>query len=625
MSRLAGMALKAVLTATFLIYIILNSYSHAHIYRFADGGGGRFPTSDSYAWVMGSNQAVTERKSGAVYAMYWVSRRPLNVSFNIPVFRLSSSLPTSDPIATALLIKRILAIASIGLLTLNLSKIINPLSNFLLATSLASILFYDPKSTSLLNSYFAVGFSSLTTLNAFIFVVTAAAVLIPALTDYQADKQSKNNLLARLIPGLIILSLATLMRPGTLLLNPMMYIFIMYLILERISNTPNKREKNNGNNVKRVMLTAMFIAFICFGSAFTLQFLSLQGIKHFGVSANYPTAKCGAISGNSGYVAYGISLNKDWTAGSEYVAQLLSTPQGLDKYIFSDEKGKPVTTCESKINSEMYRQALINFLKQPINPLKVIANNSKQLFKQAFNLDPSHGLFSTKANERFRLLSYVGTLSIFLLPSARKVARNNFLPNGPLFVVFSFALIGYVSMTLFQLLFLQEAFIRPSIPYAVFPLLLLSLLVEIYIICLKKYSPAKLLLEGVNESQSKNILKTNTRAWSLSVTFSLMLTFIVVLGVAATYLPFSIYSKSELSQYIIAEQIIPEKTEIKTAMLDFINSFPDNIVVNNKQEDIDSPRCVMSKKPRIITGTFQEYGDRQYAEFQLSNMPCETE
>ena len=73
-----------------VVFMVVGSARYRFSPSFHDLGGGRLPMSDGAAWFVGSAQATEGGRMG------WVARRPLNVSFNAPLIRLSARV-AADP------------------------------------------------------------------------------------------------------------------------------------------------------------------------------------------------------------------------------------------------------------------------------------------------------------------------------------------------------------------------------------------------------------------------------------------------------------------------------------------------------------------------------------------------
>lgn len=186
--------ITTLMSIAFGFYLLINSIQHDQITLLEDGLGGRLPTSDSADWVIGSNQAFSKYEPNTADLTIFVSRRPINVGFNALIYKAASLDSSSDALYKSLAIKRFLAITAIVLLGINLRALISPISNFLISIGLAAVLFHDPSSTSELNGYSAVGYSHLTSLNAFIFVALSSALTIPVLVDYQKKELTYGSL-----------------------------------------------------------------------------------------------------------------------------------------------------------------------------------------------------------------------------------------------------------------------------------------------------------------------------------------------------------------------------------------------------------------------------------------------
>jgi hypothetical protein len=411
-----------------LVFMVVGSARYRFSSSFHDLGGGRLPMSDGAAWFVGSAQATEGGRLG------WVARRPLNVSFNAPLIRLSARV-AADPLLMTLQLKRALAFAAIAALVVALEGCCSQLARLGIGLSLLASLFSSKASSLSFLIGSGVGYTHGTELNAFVFVVSAVACLV-AWTRTRRLEQQKRSLLF-LGSGLFLLSVGCNIRPGTLLLLPLL-IGLAAMAETRTLGQAFWPPTLMALKGLRPFLLAVGLGI---GSCLLLQQLAFAQV----------TDECGAIGGNQGLTLYGLSRGLDWNAGVAY--QKIHAPG-----------------CEKTANILLKKEALRTFVRDPLPALGVVMDN----------FDNNNRIASTAIFRSGRRSWPVFLLAVMAMTNL--LWRHRFPENGGLIgtgnLVFLIGFLGWLSMELFMLFLFRDSYLRPLAPYAVFPILVVWWLID---------------------------------------------------------------------------------------------------------------------------------------------------
>jgi hypothetical protein len=384
--------------------------------------------SDGAAWFVGSAQATEGGRMG------WVARRPLNVAFNAPLIRLSARV-AADPLLMTLQLKRALAFAAIAALVVALEGCCSQLARLGIGLSLLASLFSSKASSLSFLIGSGVGYTHGTELNAFVFVVSGVACLV-AWTRTRRLEEQKRSLLF-LGSGLFLLSVGCNIRPGTLLLLPLL---VGLAVLAETRTLGHNYWPPTLMTLKglRPFLLAVGLGI---GSCLLLQQLAFAQV----------TDECGAIGGNQGLTLYGLSRGLDWNAGVAY--QKIHAPG-----------------CEKTANILLKKEALKNFVRDPLPALGVVMNN----------LDRNNHIAFTAVARPGRRSWPVFLLAVMAMTFL--LQRHRFPENGGLIgtgnLVFLVGFLGWLSMEMFMVFLFRDAYLRPLTPYAVFPILVVWWLID---------------------------------------------------------------------------------------------------------------------------------------------------
>lgn len=426
---LAARALPIVYGILLVLFTIVGLQRSDHAHSLHDFDGGRLPIADSGHWVSGSIGATEGVKQP------WTARRPLNVSFNAPFYRAAERLG-ADPLRSALLLKRSLALACIIALLLTLRAVFSAAVLFCLGLLLLSVLFDGTMSrfSALLGN--AVGYTHGTELNGYIIVLAALSCLVAARLARGRSGRPRSLQVLAYAPGLLLLSLATLLRPGTLLLLPLVG---LALLMGESSRTPRTLP------VRQRRIEAPLLLLVLLGSIGAARLVELSAFRAI-------SDPCGALGGNQGYTIYGISQGGRWELGRD-LGRALMQREGIPR-------------CERILNpilSDLGKRAI---LANPRPFLRIVHSNIRWRL-QAFT-----------SNRRQLLFSLLVGL-VLLLPRSRARVLAAMRADPTLTTLLLVALAGCLAMELFEVLFLNEAWIRPQIAYVVFAALLIAVLLEL--------------------------------------------------------------------------------------------------------------------------------------------------
>ena len=413
-----------------VVFMVVGSASSRFSPSFHDLGGGRLPMSDGAAWFVGSAQATEGSR------LEWVARRPLNVSFNAPLIRLSARV-AADPLLMTLQLKRALAFAAIAAMVVALEGCCSQLARLGIGLSLLASLFSSKASSLSFLIGSGVGYTHGTELNAFVFVVSGVACLV-AWTRTRRLEEQKRSLLF-LGSGLFLLSVGCNIRPGTLLLLPLLVGLAVLAETRTLGQTywPPTLMALKG---LRPFLLAVGLGI---GSCLLLQQLAFAQV----------TDECGAIGGNQGLTLYGLSRGLDWNAGVAY--QKIHAPG-----------------CEKTANILLKREALKNFVRDPLPALGVVKNNLDRNNHISFIASARPGRRSWPVF----LLAVMAMITLLQRHRFPETESGGLLGAGIL--VFLIGFLGWLSMELFMVFLFRDAYLRPLTPYAVFPILVVWWLID---------------------------------------------------------------------------------------------------------------------------------------------------
>jgi hypothetical protein len=409
-----------------VVFMVVGSARYRFSPSFHDLGGGRLPMSDGAAWFVGSAQATEGGR------MVWVARRPLNVSFNAPLIRLSARV-AADPLPMTLQLKRALAFAAIAALVVALEGCCSRLARLGIGLSLLASLFSSKASSLSFLIGSGVGYTHGTELNAFVFVVSGVACLVAWARIRRLEEQKRSLLF--LGSGLFLLSVGCNIRPGTLLLLPLLIGLAVLAETRTLGQTywPPTLMTLKG---LRPFLLAVGLGI---GSCLLLQQLALAQVAD----------ECGAIGGNQGLTLYGLSRGLDWKAGLAY--QKILAPG-----------------CEKTANILLKKEALKSFVRDPLPAFGVVMNN---LYRN------NHITAIARPGRRSWPVFLLAVMAMtFLLQRHRLPENGGLLGTGNL--VFLIGFLGWLSMELFMVFLFRDAYLRPLTPYAVFPILVVWWLID---------------------------------------------------------------------------------------------------------------------------------------------------
>jgi hypothetical protein len=384
---------------------------------FHDFLGGRFPVADGYDWLKDALNAA----SG--YPVDYGAKRPLNIPFNVFFLWLGDRY-SADPILGTLFIKRLVALGSIFFLVaavrLRLSLVSSWLVGFLLISALTSV------RVPLLPEFlgYSVGYTSGTELNAFILATVAVSILIVA--AFFQDKNKKKAFLANYSIGIFLLSMATLMRPGTLLLMP--FVVAIFSFEPWLNDEQKPTEVRGFQSIAICLLVGL------------LSILLAKGCEAI-IFHILPT-KCGSIGANQAYSLLGMSMGGNYRDGAQ-VVESMNLPK-----------------CERMAIPLIKQLAWERVRENPMPILSLVWNNFIQIFRE-----PSFAI------------------TLVLLPLIALRAKSKMMP-GRLFLTDRLRTLAWLSMagvyamTFFAILFLREAGWRPGTPYVVFPILVYGIFID---------------------------------------------------------------------------------------------------------------------------------------------------
>lgn len=396
---------------------------------FHDFLGGRFPVADGYDWLKASLDAA----SG--YLTDYGVRRPWNLPFNVSSLWLGQRIGP-DPLVSALTIKRLLAWASIA----SVLTALRPRLSLVTTAALGALLFSTlPRwGESPLHEFVGqgLGYTNGSELNAFIFVNVALAWCVLAVDALEAGSVRGHAL--RSVAGFLFLCLALQERPGTLGLLPSLAIVMAVAAARRGS-----AEKPSPRRWRRAVAIAILAV---------LSWMLVSG-GQLALERSLAKTTCGSIGANSGSSLLGMASGQTWREGMKETERL-----GLTAC------GKALSRQQRDIAIERIRTNPLPFLQLVgRNGIKLLSVPSMELVLVALG---GLGFLSARISAR-RSASR-------LRRQSAAVAQDS-SANDP---VTGLAICGSLSIIAFQILFFGEAGLRPSVPYGVFPFLLLVLTAE---------------------------------------------------------------------------------------------------------------------------------------------------
>lgn len=460
-----------ILTVFLVVNLSISQFSDS----LHDLYGGRLPFSDSAGWVKGAIGASQGLKQS------WVSRRPLNVLFNVPIYH-TASLLKGDPLVNALRIKRILAAFSIALLVFSLSAIVGLVPRFMAALLLLSVLFSGTGSRLSMIFGNAVGYTHGTELNGFIFITAGVACLIPFVARIYSSRSIRGRDLLLACSGLLLACLATLMRPGPVLLVPL----IVAIIIPGLFGVGSGSKINFSIHKLIAGIAAVFLVLV---AAAGMQQIAFSLISD----------ECGAIGGNQGYTVYGLSQGGNWTLGRDYILN------------------KGLSRCERVINPMLIKKGREEMIANPAPFVRRILMNAKERLrfwlKNKYQVALACTLLAPIAFPAFRIRIFE------VLRSQRRLLG-----------VLALSLAGCLASDIFIFVFLGEAGVRPIIPYAVFPVLFFTGLSDLYIKALPLLGRFPFSFQDASSLVQSKRLGSGRCEYLLILPFTLFL--VVVSGVA---------------------------------------------------------------------------------------------
>ncbi|MEI6111436.1 MAG: hypothetical protein WCP63_07155 [Cyanobium sp. ELA712] len=332
-------------------------------------------------------------------------------------------------------LKRALAFAAIAALVVALEGCCSQLARLGIGLSLLSSLFSSKASSLSFLIGSGVGYTHGTELNAFVFVVSAVACLVAWARTRRLEEQQRSLLF--LGSGLFLLSVGCNIRPGTLLLLPLL-VGLAVLAETRTLGQACWPPTLMALKGLRPFLLAVGLGI---GSCLLLQQLAFAQV----------TDECGAIGGNQGFTLYGLSRGLDWNAGLAY--QKIRAPG-----------------CEKTANKLLKKEALRTFVRDPLPALGVVMDN----------FDKNNNIASAPIFRPGRRSWPVFLLAV--LAMTYLLRRHRFPENGGLIstgnLVFLIGFLGWLSMELFMLFLFRDSYLRPLTPYAVFPILVVWWLID---------------------------------------------------------------------------------------------------------------------------------------------------
>ena len=224
------------------------------------------------------------------------------------------------------------------------------------------------------------------------------------------------------------------MRPGALFLVPLIAFALGLGLLKR-----NIHIQSSRTILAKKIVALMVILALSSGIAGGLQKIAFTHI----------TNECGAIGGNQGDSIYGLSHGANWELARDHLRS-----KGIDR-------------CESKTNPMLMTAGWQKLLSDPAPFFGKVIANAK-----------SRALFIIRNKRQLALALLL--LAPLISPRFRLRAIGIAFEERGLLSLLALSLAGCLACEIFVLLLLGEGGLRPIAPYAVFPILLFAVLLEIY-------------------------------------------------------------------------------------------------------------------------------------------------
>jgi hypothetical protein len=383
---------------------------------FHDFLGGRFPVADGFDWLKASLDAA----SG--YRTDYGVRRPWNLPFNVTSIWLGHRFGP-DPLVNELAIKRLLALASIAAVLAAVRPRLTLIATAGLGALLVSTLPRFGPFPFLEFSGQGLGYTHGSELNAFIFVNVALAWLILGIDSLEGGRFREHAI--RSAAGFLLLTLSLQVRPGTLGLLPSL-VMLLAIAAGRLGSQ-GKRPSWAWRRVLPIVLLAL------------LGWLLISG-GQLAMERKLAKTACGSIGANSGSSIMGMATGQTWR---EALKETNET--GLPGC------GRDLSRIQRAIGIERIRSNPFPFL----------------------NLMKGNMLMLLSLPSVLLTLLCTGALMVVLAMKQRALRPGEYLtiPGGLLII--GLAICGSLSIFAFQILFLREAGLRPSVSYSIFPFLLL--------------------------------------------------------------------------------------------------------------------------------------------------------
>ncbi|MEA5442567.1 hypothetical protein [Cyanobium gracile] len=383
---------------------------------FHDFLGGRFPVADGFDWLKASLDAA----SG--YRTDYGVRRPWNLPFNVTSLWLGDRFGP-DPLVSELAIKRLLALASIATVLAALRPRLTLIATAGLGALLVSTLPRFGPSPFLDFSGQGLGYTHGSELNAFVFVNVALAWFILGIDSLEGGRFREHAI--RSAAGFLLLTLALQARPGTLGLLPSLVVLLA--IAAGLLGSQGKRPSWAWRRILPIVLLAL------------LGWLLISG-GQLALERKLARTACGSIGSNSGSSIMGMATGQTWR---EALKETNAT--GLPGC------GRDLSRIQRNIGIERIRS----------NPLPFI------------NLMKGNMVMLLSRPSVLLSLACTGILMVVLAMQKRAQRQREAMTDSGGLLIIGLAICGSLSIIAFQILFLKEAGLRPSIPYSIFPFLLL--------------------------------------------------------------------------------------------------------------------------------------------------------
>lgn len=388
---------------------------------FHDFLGGRFPVADGFDWLKASLDAA----SG--YLTDYGVRRPWNLPFNVSSLWLGQRMGP-DPLVSALTVKRLLAWASIAAVLMALRPRLSLVTTAGLGALLVSTL---PRWGVSPQQEFigqGLGYTNGSELNAFIFVNVALAWFVLGVDALEAGSFRWHAL--RCATGFLFLCQALQERPGTLGLLPSLSVVVAVAATRR--GSPGMPSRWSWRRAVPIAILAVLSWMLVSGGQLALE-------------RSLAKSTCGSIGANSGSSLLGMSTGQTWREGMKE----------------SEEIG--LAGCGKTLSRQQRDIAIERIRTNPLPFLTLLGRNVIKLL-----------------NVPSLALVLVALASLAFLSARRVWLHSSELAQDPPgnHLITVLAACGSLSIIAFQIPFFGEAGLRPSVPYGVFPFLILALAAE---------------------------------------------------------------------------------------------------------------------------------------------------